>query len=221
MSAALFAAVVGIALLDSLNPSLFVAQFYLLTTPHPVPRILAYIAGVVVANLCGGLLVLAGLRRFLVGVLDTVPAGVVHGVLLAVGLAILAFGLWYGAGREPDTAVRTPRSLTPISTFALGLAVMLNELTTALPYFVAIERIAQAGLGALGNVLALGVYNLVFAAPLLAFLGLFVLFRERFTGRLHAVNAWLRRWVPRVVKYGSVGFGGALAAYAAAALTLG
>lgn len=221
MSAALLAAVVGIALLDSLNPSLFVAQFYLLTTPQPVPRILSYIAGVVVANLAGGLLVLAGLRRFLGGVLGAVPAGVVHGVLLAVGLAILAFGLWYRAAPAPDAEVRTPRSLTPVSTFALGLVVMLNELTTALPYFVAIERIAQAGLGALGNVLALGVYNLVFAAPLLAFLGLFVLFRERFTGRLHRVNAWLRRWVPRIVKYGSVAFGGALAVYAAAALTLG
>jgi fructose-specific phosphotransferase system IIC component len=61
--------------------------------------------------------------------------------------------------------------------------------------------------------------HLVFAAPLLAFLLLFVLHRRRFTARIERVNAWLRRWLPRIVKYGSVTVGGALAAYAGAALS--
>ncbi|HEU4324350.1 MAG TPA: hypothetical protein VFS21_14450 [Roseiflexaceae bacterium] len=58
MSLALLATIGGIALLDSLNPSLFLAQFYLLTTARPVPRILSYIGGVVAANFLGGLLFL-------------------------------------------------------------------------------------------------------------------------------------------------------------------
>lgn len=218
MTGALLAAVVGIALVDSLNPSLFVAQFYLLTTPQPVPRILAYIGGVLAANVGGGLLVLAGLRRVLAGALGAVSADVANAGLLVLGVALLAFGLWYRARPKPETEAKQPRSLRPVSAFALGVVVMGNELTTAVPYFVALERITQAGLSTAGDLLALGLYNLVFAAPLFAFLALAVVYRKRFTSQLEAVNAWVRRWTPRIVKYGAIAAGAGLAAYATLAL---
>lgn len=220
MTGALLAAVVGIALVDSLNPSLFVAQFYLLTTPRPVPRILAYIAGVLLANFGGGLLVLAGLRRVLAGALAAVSADVANAGLLLLGTAVLVFGLWYRAQPKPATEAKRPRSLRAISAFGLGVVVMGNELTTAVPYFVALERITEAGLGLAGNLLALGLYNLVFAAPLFAFLALAVVYRGRFTSQLDRVNRWVLRWTPRIVKYGSIALGGGLVTFAGAALVL-
>lgn len=218
MTWALVAAVVGIALVDSLNPSLFVAQFFLLATPRPVPRILAYIGGVLLANVGGGLLVLSGLRRVLAGALEAVGGRTISIGLLVLGLALLGFGLSYRARPKPEAEGKQPRSLRPVSAFALGVVVMGNELTTAVPYFVALERITAAGLSLAGNLLALGLYNLVFAAPLFAFLGLAVVYRQRFTSRLHTVNRWIREWTPRIVKYGAIAAGAALTVSAGAGL---
>lgn len=220
VSLPLIAALVGIAAVDSLNPSLFVAQFYLLTTPNPIPRIASYIAGVLAANFAGGLLILAGFRSVAGRLLDAVPAGVLDGTLLVAGLALVAFGLWYRAPAA-DMPARKPSSLRPLATFGLGMAVMLNELTTALPYFVAIERITQTGLDTAGALLALGLYNLVFALPLLAFLLLLIRYRQRFTAQLERIGRALRTWTPRAVKYGSLAFGAGLSTYAGLALAAG
>lgn len=220
MIAALLLPLVGIAMLDSLNPSLFVAQFYLLTTPRPVPRILSYIAGILAVNLGGGLLILGGMRRFVADLLALASPDLLHGLLFALGVGLIVFGLRSGATADESQA-KQPRSLHPAHTFVLGMVVMLNELTTALPYFVAIERIAQAGLDHVGNFLALLLYNAVFALPLVAFLVLLVVFRQRFADQLGRVTRWVRVWTPRVVKYGALACGAALVLNAVAYLATG
>jgi cytochrome c biogenesis protein CcdA len=101
-------------------------------------------------------------------------------------------------------------------TFLLGTAVMVNELTSALPYFVAIERIAGSGV-AMGTAVALLVlYNLVFALPLFGFLGLFMSYGARFAAQTERISAAIARWAPRVFKYGSLALGTFLVIDAAA-----
>lgn len=221
MSATLLLSLIGIALLDSLNPSLFLAQFYLLTTPRPVPRLLAYIAGVLLVNFGGGVLVLGGLRTLVANLLSALSGDALNGLLLVLGLAILAFGLWLRAHPTGGGEAKKPRSLRPVHAFALGTVVMLNEITTALPYFVAIERIAQGRLGAVTSLLALVLYNAVFALPLLGFLGLFVAYRRRFAAHLQRINRAIQVWMPRAIAYASILFGAALALNAAAYLLTG
>ena len=220
MTVALRLSLLGIAIVDSLNPALFVAQFYLLTTPRPVPRILSYIAGVLVVNFGGGLLILGGMRQVVANLLSGTSPTILHGAQFLLGLGLVLFGLWYTA-RPAESEAKQPRSLRPLHTFALGMVVMLNEITTALPYFVAIERIAQAGLDLFGNLLSLLLYNAVFALPLFAFLVLLVVFRERFAAQLEQVTRAVQTWTPRVVKYGSLAFGGFLALNGAAYLASG
>lgn len=211
LTAPLLASIIGIAVLDSLNPSLFLAQFYLITTPRPTPRLLSYIAGILVVNFFGGLLILGGLRTLITDFFGGLSENHTLLLQLGIGLAILAFGLWYKAEAEATPGeVKKPRSLLPWHTFLLGMVVMVNELTTALPYFVAIERIAAAGLPLLLNLLALVIYNFIFSLPLLAFLGLFLLFRERFATQLTALTRFIERWIPRFIKYLSIVFGAGL-----------
>jgi len=209
MSGALILTLTGIAALDSLNPALFVAQLYLLTTPQPTARVLTYIVGVLAVNLSGGVLLLGGARAIVGDALEALSGDTLRAITFAAGVAILAFGLSMRA--TPAGEAKQPRSLRPIHGFALGAAVMLNEITTALPYFVAVERVAQAGLGLAGNAVALVIYNLVFAAPLLGFLLLFLALRARAAAPLARISAITQRWVPRAVKYGSIAFGAALA----------
>jgi cytochrome c biogenesis protein CcdA len=201
----LIASLIGIALFDSLNPSLFVAQFYLFTMPQPTPRIVSYIFGILAANYGGGVLLLTGFGTLLSGLLAQIPPVWSAGLQLGGGLALLVFGLWYKAAPQSEPEMtHKPRSAGLLAAFAFGVFVMGQELTTALPYFVAIERIADAQLSVLNNLLALGLYNLIFALPLFAFLGLFVRFRQRFTAQLDRISAWMRVWMPRIVKYAAL-----------------
>lgn len=211
MTTGLFFSLIGIAIVDSLNPSLFIAQLYLFTTPKPIPRILTYIAGILTVNYLGGLLILSGLRTLIGAALVALSSGVLFGLQLALGLAILGFGLWYKAATSEVGEAKKPRSLSLARTFLFGMAVMVNELTTALPYFVALERLSQEQLPLAGNLVSLLLYNFIFALPLLAFVGLFLWLRSRFTVTIERINGWVMLWMPRIIKYGAILLGATLA----------
>jgi cytochrome c biogenesis protein CcdA len=132
---------------------------------------------------------------------DELSPVAVNGGLLALGLALVVYGLTMKVKRDEQQVARTPKSLHPFQTYLLGLVVMANEATTALPYFVAIERMVRAGLDALGNLFVLSLYNLVFIAPLLLFVALFVAYRDRFTQQLERFNRGVARWLPRITKW--------------------
>jgi cytochrome c biogenesis protein CcdA len=212
MDSALVLGLIGIAIVDSLNPSLFIAQFYLLTTPRPAARVIAYIAGVLVVNFFGGVLILGGARAVIGTFFADLDVLVGFGLQLALGLLLIAFGVWMRLGHSSPTG--EPRRLKSMhlgAAFAFGMVVMLNEITTALPYFVAIERIASADLPTALNVGALVLYNGVFALPLFGFLLAFLAVRERFATWIARINAGLAYWLPRIMKYGSLAFGALLA----------
>lgn len=220
MTGTLLLSIVGIGLLDSINPSLFIAQLYLLTTVRPVPRVLSYIAGGVLAYFIGGLLILTGARTIIADWLAQASVTLLYGLQLAAGLLILGFGLWMKIGDKPQE-VRKPRSLTLASSFALGIVVIGNEVTTALPYFAAIEQIAQAKMGMPQNLLALLLYNAVFSLPLFAFLLIFLLFRQQWAGIIERINQSIQFWMPRIMKWLAIIFGAGLALNAAVFLLTG
>ncbi|MCU0511403.1 MAG: GAP family protein [Anaerolineae bacterium] len=221
LSVSLLLTIMAIGLVDSINPALFVAQFYLLTTPRPAGRILSYIAGVLLVNFVGGVLILAGARALVGDVIAGMSLTAFYGLHLAAGVALLLFGLWLRVDTPGAVAVHKPRSLHPWHTFVLGMVVMLNEITSALPYFVAIERITTAQMDTGSNLLALLVYNAVFSLPLFAFLGLMLALRERFADRLERINAWINHYLPRLLKYGSIALGAGLTISSVVALLAG
>ncbi|MBW4436562.1 MAG: GAP family protein [Pleurocapsa minor GSE-CHR-MK-17-07R] len=200
MTIAFLLGIAGLAIADSLNPSLFIAQFYLLTTPKPVPRILTYILGIFVAYLLGGLVILLGLREVIGQVAATIPATISVGIQLVLGIVFLAAGLRLSGAPRPPEAAKKPRLLTPWFTFFFGMFVNLNELTTALPYFVALERISVQGLHIASAIIVLVAYNIIFCVPLLIFLWLFIRNRSRFEVVIERFQGWMSRWMPRLLK---------------------
>jgi cytochrome c biogenesis protein CcdA len=221
MTPALLLTVIGIAALDSLNPSLFLGQFYLMTADRPVRRIWSYIGGLLTVNYLGGVLFLSGFSVLLGSFVAQLHPNLVNWLLLALGVALVIFGLRLrvtpASAPAPDLPVRSGASGV-LGSFALGALIMLNELTTALPYLAAVERIAAAGLSWGGNLVILGIYNLIFSLPLLLFLGLFVRLRGRFTAQIERISAAVHLWTLRIFKYGSLIGGALLAVWAAGAL---
>jgi len=202
----------GLAIFDSINPSLFVAQIYLLTTPKPFWRVVTYILGVVTIYLIGGVVIMLGLREVVGDVIAGIPPSIGVGLQLFAGIALVIFG-WRASTKPMEMGEGArPRFLSPCFTFFFGMFVMVQELTTALPYFVAIEHITAQQLSPVVSVALLVAYNLIFSLPLFAFLWLFMRNQVRFAKQIEAVQRWIARWMPRLLKFGALIFGAILLA---------
>ncbi len=171
------AEVLPLALLDSLSVSTLVVPLWFLLTPRGLRsgNVLGYLAIVATGYLLLGCLLLAGLtalRDDLRRALES-PAGDV--AVAVVGVALVLTGLWYGlrkgdAGpgdgrlaRWRDAAVGESARVRGLVTVAL-VAVLL-EVPTMFPYLLAIDTVADSGLGPGARAAVLALYCLVMVAP--------------------------------------------------------
>lgn len=217
MSLSLILSIIGLALLDSLNPSLFAAQFYLLNSPKPSLRTLFFILGILLVMLLGGILILSGLQSFLENLIASIDQMILLAIQVLIGFGFLLLGFYYPLQAKTKTEAQKPVSSRLIHAFLLGMVVMLNEITTALPYFVALEQIAQAQLNLSENLLILLLYQLFFSLPLFGFLFAYLAVRERIRQWTERVQAWIQKWTPYLLKYACIAFGAFLLVGAALA----
>lgn len=187
------AALAGLGLLDALNPFSIAAAAYLIGTPRPVPRTIAFILGTFVTYLIGGI----GLTRGLVEVIElllprlplwSLPAGE---LLLGAICVIGAVYLWVRAAR--GTALTPPKNLGIAATLAFAIATTVSDMPTALPYFAAVAHIAARGEGWASEVGWLTLYNLLYVSPMLLLLKLHLTLGQRAArlfGRVQAAIDW-------------------------------
>ncbi|MBW4471898.1 MAG: GAP family protein [Stenomitos rutilans HA7619-LM2] len=191
---------VAIAAIDSLNPTATAIQVYLLTTPKPVSRSIAFITGIFLAYWMVGLCATLGLARFIQWVLAT-QGEWVDVMQFVLGIALLYTGYALNSPTHANQPVKSePNSLQPIHTFLLGTSVTLLETPTAFPYLAAIERIARTKLSLLDLAGFLGIYNFVFVMPLIGLLGIYIVFQSRSTKLLKRVNQAITKWSPKILR---------------------
>ena len=190
----------AIAVIDSLNPTATALQVYLLTTPKPVARSIAFITGILLANWTVGLLGTLGLARFIQWVLSTQREWI-DIIQFILGIALFYTGCTLNASPNSHQSFKNKsNSLQPRYTFLLGMSVTLLEAPTALPYLVAIERIARTKLSLLDLAGLLGFYNLVFVMPLVGLLGIYIAFQSRSAKTLQRINQAIIKWSPRILR---------------------
>lgn len=157
--------VLGLALLDSVNPSALLVTFYLLTQPRAGVRVGVYLSAIFVTYLGVGVALMLGLGALLSalgGALESPVAYVLQG---GVGGAMLLYSLL--TPPKPERPLATPSlgagSLSAV--FLLGMTVTALELPTAFPYLGAIGILTNAGLRAVQWLPILLLYNLLFILP--------------------------------------------------------
>lgn len=191
---------VAIAAIDSLNPTATALQVYLLTTPKPVVRSIAFITGIFLAYWMFGLFATLGLARFIQWVLATHREWVSI-IQFILGMALLYTGCTLNSSSNSNHSLKQePSLLQPIKTFLLGMSVTLLEAPTAFPYLAAIERVAHAKLSLLELAGFLGIYNLVFVMPLIGLLGIHVAFQKRSAELLKRINQAITKWFPKILR---------------------
>ncbi|MEW6038384.1 MAG: GAP family protein [Pseudomonadota bacterium] len=199
MTGALWFTIVGIAILDSVNPPANAIQLYLLSTVKPIPRTAAFVLGVFGANYLGGLLAVLGLGALLRELTADWSGLIDASARTILGFALLAAAYYLHRHAREGVTAKKPKSLRPVHSFILGVAVTCAELPTALPYLAAIAVLAQAGLGAAEAAGALLVYNIVFVLPLLVLMSLYLILRRKRAVRLEKLERLVSLWFPRLL----------------------
>ncbi len=162
--------VASIAVADSVNPSTVIPALWLATAPS-AGRLASYTLGVFVVYLTGGLVLVFGPGRILIGALRHVRGPFEH-IIEAVGGIIalaIAFVMWRSR-TAADHRPRARRSQTRTSAFALGAGIMAVELPTAFMYFGAISAILAARPAAPLEISLVTMYSALFVAPLVGLL---------------------------------------------------
>lgn len=176
----LFLPLLGLALLDSLNPSALAVTIYLLLQGRSyVPKVLAYISAVFASYLVIGVLLMLGLGS-LWEYVEGPGAYAVQGV---VGALLLGYA-FMAPGKPRETETRTPHSRGLAALFLLGATVTVVEFSTAFPYLGAIAIMTNADLAPAQWLPVLVAYNAIFVLPPLTLLAVYGVFGARIRGRL-------------------------------------
>ncbi|TDD08428.1 GAP family protein [Nonomuraea deserti] len=199
MSIQTIAAVLGLALLDTLSPALIgITLYLLLSRPHRMGALLGtYLATVAIAYFTLGVLLMLGLGAVVPRVDDTVWTW----GQAAFGAALVV-GSYFIPDRDPHRASPKARSFTMRSMLLLGLGTWLFEFATAVPYFGAIGIMTLAGLPAAQWSPLLGAYVTIMVIPgVLLFAAWAALGErtrdrfERWQGRLDSGSRTTLRWI--------------------------
>ncbi|HTT31892.1 MAG TPA: GAP family protein [Solirubrobacteraceae bacterium] len=160
--------VASIALADSLNPSTIGPGLYLASGKNPRSALTQFIAGVFAVNTVGGALIALGPGQAVLALVPHPRPTTVDILEVLAGVVMLIFGivLWQRRQRLARHNLPSP-SAGGKSSLLLGITIAGVELPTAFPYFAAIAAIVGSGQGPINQLIALGVYNVIFVLPLI------------------------------------------------------
>lgn len=203
---ALALAVVGIAVPDSLNPTLIIGALYLALADHPFRRTLAFTVAAFLVTLAGGLAVALGLGDLIRSLVPALHPTVKWTVLLVVGVGLVcgAAVLWW----KRDSVVESePGSRQAAehpaagggSALVMGASIAGVEFLTAFPYFAAIAMVLGASVSTGGKVFLILLYNVVYVSPLIAVVIVCGVMGQAGAKRLAPVADWIATRWPIVV----------------------
>lgn len=204
---ALVPSLTTIALLDSLSiiPLCIVVLAILLSGPSPVVGSFAFIIGVCVTYFGVGVLVLLGLQE----VFDAINAYAVRlwqspyteelVLQIVVGVGLIAFG-WRLAARRAKPPTKSARdAMTAPQACLAGAGLTIAGLPGAVPYLAAIDLALRAELQLAERMWLIAYYNIAFAAPLAAIVGLRLASGGRGDALLETIRGFLDRWGSRLI----------------------
>lgn len=181
---------IGLAVVDSINPSAIAVTLYLLTSKKPVPKVLAYTAGVFTTYLTLGIMLVAGFGAIATQMGEALNNPLAYSAQLLIGCLMLSYALFGDKLKIGKSTPRKPSSQGLSALFGLGIAISVVEFATALPYLAAIAILINTPLLFIAKVGILVVYNLILVLPMLLLLVSFRLGAERWKGR---IDTWQQR----------------------------
>jgi len=179
-----------ILLSDMLNPVLFTFMVYATSSRRPVIVSSAMLMGHTTAYFLGGIVLAVGLERISDRLANPKTVDFVIELIVGTLLLWLVLRVRKDTGKRPDE--QTP-DFTPWAAFAYGAVVNIIGIPFAVPYFAAIGQFLKADLNTGGVLLALLLYNLVYAIPFLMIPVLTAVMGEHSKPILARINGFMER----------------------------
>ena len=211
---------VPILLIDVLNPVLLGAIVYTLGRRRPYTNAFSLLLGHTVAYMLAGIVLAVGLDAIIDRLHD--PHRVDYAIQIVIGVLLLWIA-WRATrrGARKKERERDFGDLRPFGAFWLGGIVNVIGIPFALPYFAALDQIMKADLGWPRSLIALAIYNVLYAVPFAALIGLRWRYRASADRLLERVNQWMERASAVVIPVLLAGLGLFLAADAVLYFTTG
>ena len=164
--------VLGIALVDGLNPSTIAPALVLAVKRRGVVLVSLFTLGVFVPSLAAGLLVVAGPGQALIDLIPHLGPLAKHLLEIGAGVALagVAWMLWIHRRRVAGGMSREPPG-GALGAAGLGAGIILAELPTAFPYFAALAAIVRSSATLAGQLELVALFNVAFVLPLLVIVG--------------------------------------------------
>ncbi|MGW0516777.1 GAP family protein [Crossiella sp. NPDC003009] len=190
--------VLGLAVVDSINPSVLGVTLFLLlkrqTGRSATIQVLTYLAAVAATYFTLGVLLMLGLSALSGQLGNLLQSPVTYAITGVLGVALFAWS-WVDHRRDKknperhrDRKPRLPISDRLPALFALGLLVSILEFSTALPFLAAVALMTTNGLSAAVWLPLLAVYVLIMVLPELVLLAVFRLLSESRRARLERLR---------------------------------
>ncbi len=152
---------IPILLVDVVNPVLFALLVFATATSRPIANSSALLGGHTVAYFAAGVAISFGIDGIATRLEN--PQRIDFAIGALVGVALI--GAFVSMRKsKPADACEPGWEPTPLTCFGYGAVVNFIGIPFALPYFGAVSQILQADLGPGSSLLALGAYNLGYAA---------------------------------------------------------
>lgn len=191
---------------DSLNPFAITQQFVLQGMVKKPGHIWYFIWATAITNFIGSLLAYYGLLGLFSNLWHT--AAVTFGSALShaglvLGVLLMLFGAWRAyrkikkagapAAGDEEAARRKIKSVAPLALYALGTAATIAELATAMPLFAFMAVLLNHRLTLWELIIILGVYNLIYASPLMLLYFIYVKKQALFDRAYTAVKSAMEK----------------------------
>lgn len=191
--------VAAIALPDSINPSLILADLFLAAGKHPVRSTVTFAVTVFVVTLVGGVLIMLGLAELVGSLLPRLSDEVKYALIIAGGVSLGLGGAAIWVKRDALTRRRTSgkseNRRQSGSAVVMGAGIAGVELLTAFPYFAAITIIVGSSVSSPEKLVLLGIYNVAYILPLIAISVVCLAMGPRASGYLNRIrDRALDRW---------------------------
>lgn len=215
MDAGLIVALIGLALLDSLNTStLFLVMVILLTARRPLASGTAYAVGAAVM-----FLVLAVALFLGADAAASTIAGAAAWIRRSTFTLLAIFLLYLAYKRlrdRPRKAFELPGWFGPLTAVPIGAAATVADLPNAFPLLIAIERLVTFEIPSASAVSALAGYTFIYALPTVVLLIVGMVAGDRIRGGMRRITdrfftGTAKRSIPLVAAFGVAGLASATA----------